>query len=90
MYKYFLVIGCIFWMNVIKAQELRSRVTVITTRVSNNINKTPNMNKSGTKLFSPHSVRKLQSTPTSASALNEFSLNRHVEFFSLVVQSKAI
>ena len=45
MYKYFLVIGCVFWMNVIKAQELRARVTVITTRVSNNINK--NGGKSG-------------------------------------------
>ena len=39
MYKYLFVIGCVFWMNVIKAQELRARVTVITTRVSNNINK---------------------------------------------------
>jgi hypothetical protein len=39
MNKYFLVIGCIFWMNVIKAQELRARVTVITTKVSNNVNK---------------------------------------------------
>jgi hypothetical protein len=28
-----------FWMNVIKAQELRARVTVITTKVSNNVNK---------------------------------------------------
>jgi len=28
-----------FWMNVVKAQELRARVTVITSRVSNNINR---------------------------------------------------
>lgn len=39
MYKYLFLIGCMFWMNVIKAQELRARVTVITTKVSNNVNK---------------------------------------------------
>jgi len=39
MYKYLFVIGCMFWMNVVKAQELRARVTVITSRVSNNINR---------------------------------------------------
>ena len=39
MYKYLFLIGCVFWMNVIEAQELRAKVTVITTKVSNNVNK---------------------------------------------------
>lgn len=39
MYKYLFLIGCVFWMNVVKAQELRARVTVITSRVSNNVNR---------------------------------------------------